>query len=192
MRTKPSSLGSQPFSAQPAPRGPVAPAGPGSRPSLARRAAAPRGGAEARPGKAGRVRVTCPTARRFAGARRSGPGGPSRPRVPDRRRVGARWPPTAAMSKLAKFFQRGGSSKGRAAPSAQEALARLRETEEMLGRKQEYLESRIQRELALARRLGTQNKRGRRGARPGPRWRRRAPNVRGPGNPAIQRVFCSN
>ncbi|XP_003479952.1 charged multivesicular body protein 4c [Cavia porcellus] len=63
------------------------------------------------------------------------------------------------MSKLAKFFQRGGSSKGRAAPSAQEALARLRETEEMLGRKQEYLESRIQRELALARRLGTQNKR---------------------------------
>ncbi|XP_004643157.1 charged multivesicular body protein 4c [Octodon degus] len=63
------------------------------------------------------------------------------------------------MSKLGKFFQRGRSSKGRAAPSAQEALARLRETEEMLGKKQEYLESRIQRELALAKRHGTQNRR---------------------------------
>ncbi|KAM6171133.1 charged multivesicular body protein 4c [Erethizon dorsatum] len=63
------------------------------------------------------------------------------------------------MSRLGKFFQRGGSSKGRAAPSAQEALARLRETEEMLGKKQEYLENRIQRELALAKKHGTHNKR---------------------------------
>lgn len=65
------------------------------------------------------------------------------------------------MSKLGKFFKGGGSSKSRAAPSAQEALARLRETEEMLGKKQEYLEGRIQRELSLARKHGTRNKRGR-------------------------------
>lgn len=65
------------------------------------------------------------------------------------------------MSKLGKFFKGGGSSKSRAAPSPQEALARLRETEEMLGKKQEYLENRIQRELTLAKKHGTQNKRGR-------------------------------
>ncbi|VFV36367.1 charged multivesicular body protein 4c [Panthera pardus] len=63
------------------------------------------------------------------------------------------------MSKLGKFFKGGGSSKSRAAPSPQEALARLRETEEMLSKKQEYLENRIQRELALAKKHGTQNKR---------------------------------
>ncbi|KAM7075567.1 charged multivesicular body protein 4c [Molossus nigricans] len=63
------------------------------------------------------------------------------------------------MSKLGKFFKPRGSSKSRAAPSPQEALARLRETEEMLGKKQEYLENRIHRELSLARKHGTQNKR---------------------------------
>ncbi|XP_012518550.1 PREDICTED: charged multivesicular body protein 4c [Propithecus coquereli] len=73
------------------------------------------------------------------------------------------------MSKLGKFFKGGGSSKSRAAPSPQEALARLRETEEMLGKKQEYLENRIQRELALAKKHGKQNKRGRLGS--GPRAR---------------------
>ncbi|XP_008155035.2 charged multivesicular body protein 4c [Eptesicus fuscus] len=62
------------------------------------------------------------------------------------------------MSKLGKFFKRGASSRSRAAPSPQEALARLRETEEMLGKKQEYLENRIHRELSLARRHGTHNK----------------------------------
>lgn len=70
------------------------------------------------------------------------------------------------MSKLGKFFKGGGSSKSRAAPSPQEALARLRETEEMLSKKQEYLENRIQRELTLARKHGTQNKRGRLGVWP--------------------------
>lgn len=63
------------------------------------------------------------------------------------------------MSKLGRFFKGGGSSKGRGAPSPQEALSRLRETEEMLGKKQDYLENRIQRELALARMHGKQNKR---------------------------------
>ncbi|XP_016071496.1 PREDICTED: charged multivesicular body protein 4c [Miniopterus natalensis] len=63
------------------------------------------------------------------------------------------------MSKLGKFFKRGGSAKSRAAPTPQEALARLRETEEMLGKKQEYLENRIHRELSLAKKHGTHNKR---------------------------------
>lgn len=66
------------------------------------------------------------------------------------------------MSKISRFFKGGGSaaSKGRGGPSPQEALARLRETEEMLSKKQEYLETRIERELALARQHGTKNKRG--------------------------------
>lgn len=91
------------------------------------------------------------------------------------------------MSKLGKFFKRG-SSRSRAAPSPQEALARLRETEEMLGKKQEYLESRIHRELSLARKHGTHNKPGRlAGARRapcpaphllGPRARLRSPSPR--------------
>uniref|UniRef100_A0A8D0FDA0 Uncharacterized protein n=1 Tax=Strix occidentalis caurina TaxID=311401 RepID=A0A8D0FDA0_STROC len=46
---------------------------------------------------------------------------------------------------------------GRGGPSPQEALARLRETEEMLSKKQEYLETRIERELAAARQHGTKN-----------------------------------
>lgn len=69
-------------------------------------------------------------------------------------------PHCSAMSKLGKFFKGTRSSRARAAPSAQEALARLRETEEMLAKKQEYLENRIQRELALAKKHGSQNKRG--------------------------------
>lgn len=75
-------------------------------------------------------------------------------------------PHSSAMSKLGKFFKGSRSSRTRAAPSAQEALARLRETEEMLAKKQEYLENRIQRELALAKKHGSQNKRGRLCPRP--------------------------
>ncbi|XP_075776579.1 charged multivesicular body protein 4c [Pelodiscus sinensis] len=65
------------------------------------------------------------------------------------------------MSKLGKLFKGGssGRAKGRAGPTPQEALARLRETEEMLTKKQEYLETRIQRELAAAKHHGTGNKR---------------------------------
>ncbi|KAM7177198.1 charged multivesicular body protein 4c [Macrochelys suwanniensis] len=65
------------------------------------------------------------------------------------------------MSALGRLFKGGGAgrSKGRAGPTPQEALARLRETEEMLGKKQEYLETRIQRELAAAKQHGTRNKR---------------------------------
>nr|XP_013027861.2 charged multivesicular body protein 4c [Anser cygnoides] len=65
------------------------------------------------------------------------------------------------MSKISKFFKGGGSAahKGRGGPTPQEALARLRETEEMLSKKQEYLETRIERELEAARQHGTKNKR---------------------------------
>lgn len=69
------------------------------------------------------------------------------------------------MSKIQKFFKGGGGAgfskgKGKGGPTPQEALARLRETEEMLTKKQEYLEARIEKELALAKRHGTRDKRG--------------------------------
>lgn len=66
------------------------------------------------------------------------------------------------MSKITKLFKpSGGSSKGKkGGPSAQEALFRLRETEDMLTKKQEYLEKKIEQELATARKHGTKNKRG--------------------------------
>lgn len=65
------------------------------------------------------------------------------------------------MSKITKLFKpAAGSSKSRkGAPSAQEALFRLRETEEMLTKKQEYLEKKIEQELATAKKHGTKNKR---------------------------------
>lgn len=63
------------------------------------------------------------------------------------------------MSKFAKLFKGPGGGKSRAGPSPQEALARLRETEEMLGKKQEYLEKKIEQELATAKKHGTKNKR---------------------------------
>lgn len=64
------------------------------------------------------------------------------------------------MSKITKLFKpSGSSSKSRkGGPSPQEALFRLRETEEMLTKKQEYLEKKIEHELATARRHGTKNK----------------------------------
>ncbi|KAG9478672.1 hypothetical protein GDO78_012363 [Eleutherodactylus coqui] len=69
------------------------------------------------------------------------------------------------MSKITKLFKSSGgsgsSSRSRkGGPSPQEALFRLRETEEMLTKKQEYLEKKIEQELATARRHGTKNKRG--------------------------------
>ncbi|KAK5877733.1 hypothetical protein CesoFtcFv8_025212 [Champsocephalus esox] len=73
------------------------------------------------------------------------------------------------MSKIAKLFK-GSSSSGsssssskhsrsRGGPSPQEAIHKLRETEEMLTKKQDYLEKRIEQELAIARKNGTNNKR---------------------------------
>ncbi|XP_053198128.1 charged multivesicular body protein 4c [Scomber japonicus] len=79
------------------------------------------------------------------------------------------------MSKISKLFKgSSGSSSGsssssssrskhhhrsRGAPSPQEAIHKLRETEEMLTKKQDYLEKRIEQELTIAKKNGTKNKR---------------------------------
>lgn len=60
------------------------------------------------------------------------------------------------MSLMNKLF---GGGKGGKQPSREEAIQRLKETEEMLGKKSEYLEKKVQDELATARRHGTKNKR---------------------------------
>lgn len=62
------------------------------------------------------------------------------------------------MSVFAKLFGTGG--KGGKAPTPQEAVQRLRETEEMLAKKQEFLEKKIEQELITAKKNGTKNKRG--------------------------------
>lgn len=77
------------------------------------------------------------------------------------------------MSKVAKLFKSSGSSSGgksrssssskgkqrsRSGPSPQEAIHKLRETEEMLTKKQDYLEKKIEQELATAKKNGTKNK----------------------------------
>lgn len=62
------------------------------------------------------------------------------------------------MSVFGKLF--GGGSKGGKGPSPQEAIQRLRETEEMLTKKQEFLEKKIEQELVTAKKNGTKNKRG--------------------------------
>lgn len=62
------------------------------------------------------------------------------------------------MSLFAKIFGSGG--KGGKAPTPQEAIQRLRETEEMLAKKQDFLEKKIEQELVTAKKNGTKNKRG--------------------------------
>lgn len=62
------------------------------------------------------------------------------------------------MSVFGKLF--GGGSKGGKGPSPQDAIQRLRETEEMLTKKQEFLEKKIEQELVTAKKNGTKNKRG--------------------------------
>uniref|UniRef100_A0A3Q1GHR0 Charged multivesicular body protein 4Bb n=1 Tax=Acanthochromis polyacanthus TaxID=80966 RepID=A0A3Q1GHR0_9TELE len=58
---------------------------------------------------------------------------------------------------LNKLF--GGGGKGGKGPSPQEAIQKLRETEEMLTKKQEFLEKKIEQELQIAKKNGTKNKR---------------------------------
>ncbi|XP_025058224.1 charged multivesicular body protein 4b isoform X2 [Alligator sinensis] len=61
---------------------------------------------------------------------------------------------------LGKLFDIGAGGKGAGkGPSPQEAIQRLRDTEEMLSKKQEFLEKKIEHELAAARKHGTKNKR---------------------------------
>lgn len=62
------------------------------------------------------------------------------------------------MSAFLRLF--GGGGKGGKAPTPQEAIQRLRETEEMLCKKQEFLEKKIDQELMTAKKNGTKNKRG--------------------------------
>lgn len=61
------------------------------------------------------------------------------------------------MSAFLRLF--GGGGKGGKAPTPQEAIQRLRETEEMLCKKQEFLEKKIDQELMTAKKNGTKNKR---------------------------------
>ncbi|XP_059612989.1 charged multivesicular body protein 4c [Phlebotomus argentipes] len=57
------------------------------------------------------------------------------------------------------FFGKMFGKKGEAAPTTGEAIQKLRETENMLIKKQEFLESKIDAELDIARKNGTKNKR---------------------------------
>ncbi|CDW55664.1 Charged multivesicular body protein 4b [Trichuris trichiura] len=61
------------------------------------------------------------------------------------------------MAWLSRIF--GGGKKGDPVPTPQMAIQRLRETEEMLVKKQEFLEKKIEQEIATAKRHGTKNKR---------------------------------
>ena len=61
------------------------------------------------------------------------------------------------MSFLGKIF--GTGKKGDAAPTTGEAIQKLRETEEMLMKKQEFLEKKIDQELDIARKNAKTNKR---------------------------------
>lgn len=63
------------------------------------------------------------------------------------------------MSLFGKIF--GSNSKGGKAATPQEAIQKLRETEEMLAKKQDFLEKKIEQELITAKKNGTKNKRGR-------------------------------
>ena len=61
------------------------------------------------------------------------------------------------MSVFGKLF---GGGKGGKGPTPQEAIHKLRETEDMLTKKQEFLEKKIVQELQIAKKNGTKNKRG--------------------------------
>lgn len=61
------------------------------------------------------------------------------------------------MSFFGKVF---GGKKGDKPPTTGEAIQKLRETEEMLLKKQEFLESKIDQEIGIARANGSKNRRG--------------------------------
>ena len=65
----------------------------------------------------------------------------------------------ATMSVFGKLFGAGGGKAGKGGPTPQEAIQRLRDTEEMLSKKQEFLEKKIEQELTAAKKHGTKNKR---------------------------------
>ena len=61
------------------------------------------------------------------------------------------------MAALARIF--GGGKKGEP-PTPQMAIQKLRETEEMLSKKSEFLEKRVEKEMLSAKKHGMKNKRG--------------------------------
>ena len=61
------------------------------------------------------------------------------------------------MSIFGKIF---GGGKNEKAPTTGEAIQKLRDTEEMLIKKQDFLEKKIQSEISIAKQNGTKNKRG--------------------------------
>lgn len=64
------------------------------------------------------------------------------------------------MSRFIKML--GGGGKSGKTPTTQEAIQRLRETEEMLTKKQDFLEKKIEQEIITAKKNGMKNKRGER------------------------------
>lgn len=62
------------------------------------------------------------------------------------------------MSFFGKMF---GGKKEEKGPTTGEAIQKLRETEEMLIKKQEFLEKKIELEIGVARKNASKNKRGR-------------------------------
>ncbi|KAM8948948.1 charged multivesicular body protein 4a isoform 1-T1 [Lycaon pictus] len=73
---------------------------------------------------------------------------------------GTRWggggPARVDMSGLGRLFGRGKKEKG---PTPEEAIQKLKETEKILIKKQEFLEQKIQQELQMAKKHGIKNKR---------------------------------
>ncbi|XP_052230732.1 charged multivesicular body protein 4b-like [Dreissena polymorpha] len=65
------------------------------------------------------------------------------------------------MSEKKSFFQKvfGSGQKGEKEPTPQEAIQRLRGIEEMLVKKSDFLEKKVESELAIAKKNGTKNKR---------------------------------
>lgn len=60
------------------------------------------------------------------------------------------------MSFLGKLF----GKKDEKGPTTHEAIQKLRETEELLIKKSEFLEKKVETEIQVARKNGTKNKRG--------------------------------
>ena len=63
-----------------------------------------------------------------------------------------------AAAALSRIF--GGSGDDGEVPSPRTAIQKLRETEVILGKKSEFLEKKIEEEMAAAKRAGMKNKRG--------------------------------
>ena len=64
------------------------------------------------------------------------------------------------MSVFRKIFNFGDGKEGKGASTPQEAICRLRETEEMLQKKSDFLEKKIEQEISCARKNASKNKKG--------------------------------